>query len=378
MAAKSKILLVDDRKENLVALERMLEDALEEEADIDAHILTASSGQEALKSALRHEFALIILDVQMPNMDGFELAELLRGKKATQHVPIIFLSAVYSSAYSVMKGYKTGAVDFLEKPLISQILINKVKTFVQLDQQKRMLLEAEAQLIQSAKMAALGEMAAGIAHELNQPLQSISMCAELINMQIEKGVYEDVSQNAQHILAQIKRAASITNYLRTYSEKNRRTDFQLIDLGEVIAQTLVLQRKQLQLDSIELQMELADDLPRIQGNAILIEQVLTNLLINAKDAVRECSVKKILLRSFQYQDYVVVEMEDNGEGIAVDILDKIFDPFFTTKVVGEGTGLGLSKSQSIIISHLGQLTVRNGDDCGAIFRISIPAAVEGS
>jgi len=137
MTGKSKILIVDDKEANLFGMKQTLKEVDQDGLPIE--IITAISGNEALKIALHHDFALIILDVQMPVMDGYELAKLLRGKKETQKIPIMFISAVYTTAYSVFKGYKTGAVDFLTKPVDSQIIVNKVKTFVELDQQKKEL-----------------------------------------------------------------------------------------------------------------------------------------------------------------------------------------------------------------------------------------------
>jgi PAS domain S-box-containing protein len=133
---KSKILIVDDKEENLLAIKQTL---LEEIEDPQIEIYTSTTGLEALKVTLHNDFALIILDVEMPEMDGFELAEFLRGKKKTQSIPLMFISAVYSSHYTVMKGYATGAVDFLTKPIDSRVFVNKIKTFIQMDQQKKEL-----------------------------------------------------------------------------------------------------------------------------------------------------------------------------------------------------------------------------------------------
>jgi len=137
MNEKSKILIVDDKEENLLGMKQILKDVGQDGLPIE--IITVTSGNEALKIALHHNFALIILDVQMPEMDGYELAQLLRGKKETQKVPIIFLTAQYSTLHSVFKGYKTGAVDFLTKPVDPKIIVSKIKIFVQLDQQKKEL-----------------------------------------------------------------------------------------------------------------------------------------------------------------------------------------------------------------------------------------------
>ena len=129
-----KILIVDDKKENLFTLEKIL-------ADTKAEIIRASNGNDALKASLNHDFALAILDVHMPEMDGYELAELLRGEKKTRHMPIIFLSAVYSDDYHVFRGYEAGAVDYITKPFNPKIFLNKVNAFLQLDRQKMELLQ---------------------------------------------------------------------------------------------------------------------------------------------------------------------------------------------------------------------------------------------
>lgn len=134
MSERQKVLIVDDKKENLIALEKVLQ-------DINVDIIKADCGNEALKASLNHDFALAILDVQMPEMDGYELAEYLRSEEKTKHLPMIFLSAVYSDDYHVFKGYEAGAVDFVTKPYNPFYLISKVKIFLQLDQQKKELLE---------------------------------------------------------------------------------------------------------------------------------------------------------------------------------------------------------------------------------------------
>ncbi len=134
MSDKQQILIVDDKKKNLYALEKVLHEA-------DAEIIKANSGNDALKAALNHEFALAILDVQMPGMDGYELAEFLRSNKKTKHLPIIFLSAVYSDEAHVFKGYEAGAVDFITKPFNPKILLNKVSIFLQLNAQRIELLQ---------------------------------------------------------------------------------------------------------------------------------------------------------------------------------------------------------------------------------------------
>ncbi len=134
MAGKSTILIVDDQPANLLALEALLE-------DLDLRIITATSGNQALSLMLEHDFALVLLDVQMPDMDGFEAATLMRGRKETRHVPIIFVTALNRGKKHIFKGYEAGAVDYLAKPIDSEILKSKVRIFLELDRQKKLLEE---------------------------------------------------------------------------------------------------------------------------------------------------------------------------------------------------------------------------------------------
>jgi len=388
MTGRSKILIVDDRKENLFALKQTLN-------EVDVDIITATSGQESLKSTLHHDFALIILDVQMPEMDGYELAELLRGKKETQKIPIIFLSAVHTSSFSLFKGYRTGAVDFLTKPVEPQIIVNKVKSFVSLDQQKHelkaaydKLQTAQSQLIQSSKMSALGEMATGAAHELNQPLQIISISAETIRMRTDKRTltdkdWEKIELRLDTIQQMVERASGITNHLRNFGTEERKTHYRAVNIRSAIDQSFLLLRAEFHSLAIEIVIQesdsentsetpLSESSLQVYGNAFQIGQVLGNLLLNARDALKDAPVKKVTIRSFQKDNHAVIEVEDTGKGIDPEDLDKIFNPFFTTKKTGVGIGLGLSVSHTIIQNHQGKLSVSSTEGSGTTFHITIP------
>jgi two-component system cell cycle response regulator len=187
--APPKILIVDDRIENLVALEKTL-------ADLDAEMIRAMSGEEALASLLEHSVALILLDVQMPDMDGFEAAALIRSNDDTRHIPIIFVTAISKDQKHVFSGYASGAVDYLFKPLDPNILKSKVSVFLELDRQKaviartneqlkaanRRILEQQKAAIKQERLKVLLQLAGATAHELNQPLMSLLGNIDLIRM----------------------------------------------------------------------------------------------------------------------------------------------------------------------------------------------------
>lgn len=196
MTLKTKILIVDDRPENLMSLEDLL-------AMPDLSILTADSGNSALSMILEHDFALVLMDVQMPGMDGFETAELIRKTKRSRHVPIIFITAIGREEPHMAKAYEAGAVDFLYKPINPQILTSKVRIFVELYRQRqelektgfelrqkieeledasRMITEQQAEMVKKERLNALLQMAGTTAHELNQPLMGLLGNIELLEM----------------------------------------------------------------------------------------------------------------------------------------------------------------------------------------------------
>ncbi len=184
-----KILIVDDRIENLVALEKTL-------ADLDAEVIRAKSGEEALAALLEHVVALILMDVQMPEMDGFETAALIRSNEDTRHIPIIFVTAISKDQKHVFSGYASGAVDYLFKPLDPDILISKVAVFLELDRQKsivartnqelkaanRKIIEHQKSRVKEERLKVLLQMAGATAHELNQPLMSLFGNIDLLRM----------------------------------------------------------------------------------------------------------------------------------------------------------------------------------------------------
>jgi len=236
------------------------------------------------------------------------------------------------------------------------------------------LKQAQGHLIQSTKLASLGEMATGIAHELNNPLGIISMSAEMSLLEIKEAHYDKLNDYLKQIMAQTKRASAIIDHLKLFGRDVSQMDYRKYNLNEVIENALVFFKKDFEVKEIEYVQQLSADLLLAYGNPIQIEQVFVNLLNNARDALKGRKEKTVTVRSFVEKEMCVVELDDTGKGILEKDLPKIFDPFFTSKEVGEGTGLGLSISYGIIKEHKGNMAVESLVEQGTKIIIKLPKA----
>jgi C4-dicarboxylate-specific signal transduction histidine kinase len=239
--------------------------------------------------------------------------------------------------------------------------------------------DSAAKIIQASKLATLGEMSTSVAHELNQPLNVIRMAAGNSRRKISKGTAntEYLNNKLERIEEQTARAAAIIDHMRMFG-REAREEAEPIDPRNVVTSTLNLIGEQLRLAEIEIVTELAEDCPLILGHAIQLEQVLLNLLTNARDAIAESDRDgKITLRVFSDDEGVQISVGDTGGGIPDEALSRIFEPFYTTKEVGKGTGLGLSVGYGIIRDMNGSLFAENVDR-GALFTIAVPIAGRAS
>lgn len=246
-------------------------------------------------------------------------------------------------------------------------------------------LETENQLIQAGKMATLGEMSAGVAHELNQPLTVIGSGSGFLRKQVRRNRELDpelVLEVAEEISGQVERATKIINHLREFGRKNE-VDRVLVEISRPILGVFHLLGRQLEVHDIEIRLDMAAELPFIWAEPNRLEQVFINLIINARDAIEsrledEPGGPPGLIEVAAYPDgeSVVAEVRDNGTGVAVETLNRIFEPFFTTKQVGRGAGLGLSISYGIVRDYEGTIEVESNEDRGTTFRLTFPAAGE--
>ncbi|HYD79533.1 MAG TPA: response regulator [Paucimonas sp.] len=449
---KIPILLVDDRPANVIALELILNDPAYE-------IVKAYSGNEALRLVLKQDFALVLLDVQMPDMNGYETAELMRANPKTRHLPIIFVTAGMSEPLHVFKGYETGAVDYLVKPLEPQLLRSKVKVLCELfvqrqqlelherdlealvqvrtealresegelkryrehleqlvEQRTKQLLEANAQLqesnrklqeahdhlLQSEKMASIGQLAAGVAHEINNPIgfvnsnlsslddyvRGLLRVIEAYESQEDLAAYspeqlrriEAVKEEAEldfirndvfKLLVEsregMQRVKRIVHDLKNFSQLGA-PEWQLADLHSSLDSALNLVSNEIKSKAKVIKKYGA--LPPVVCLPLELSQVFAAMLVNAAQAIP--AFGEIRIRTGMEGDQGWIEFSDTGCGIPPENLKRIFDPFFTTRPVGQGIGLGLSLAYSIVQKHGGRIDVDSLFGGGTTFRIWLP------
>lgn len=231
---------------------------------------------------------------------------------------------------------------------------------------------SQSQLVQSAKLASVGEMIAAVVHEINNPLGVINMAADVSLILHEQGKYDLIEEHLRAIKVQTKRASVIVNHLLEFCRDAGLEKQEDVDINEVINKSFIFFSKDLSNKNIKVIHELSEDLPLVNGNVIELEQVFINLFSNAENALRSSSEKQLTVRSFHRGCFVIVEVEDTGCGIPFNVKSKIFDSFFTTKEKGEGTGLGLSISYKIIQNHKGTIGVESEEGKGTKFIIQIP------
>ena len=343
---RPRVLLVDDDERNLLAVATVLEDLGE--------VVLARSGEEALRHLLKGEFAVILLDVYMPGMDGYETAQIIRTRDQTKGIPIVFLSAVNKEAEHLMRGYSMGAVDYVFKPVDPVILRSKVSVFVDLfaktKEIERKAAEQrflESKLVQSQKMDAIGKLTGGIAHDFNNLLAAVIGGLGLLEKKAQLG--EDETK----ILTMTKRAAEqgsdLVRRLLAFARKQTLEPkaVEIEDLRRTVSDLLTHTLGGL----VQLDWTISEDVPAAFADQAQLELALVNLIINARDAMPDggtVAVSTALLRAAEGDisglaagDYVSLCVTDKGMGIAPEHLEMVLEPFFTTKDIGKGSGLGL-------------------------------------
>jgi two-component system, sensor histidine kinase and response regulator len=352
METKVKCLIVDDLEENLLAMSALLR------AD-DVEVLQANSGTQALELLLANEVALALLDVQMPEMDGFELAELMRGSERTRDVPIIFITAGSRDQHRLFKGYETGAVDFLYKPIDPWILRNKAEVFFQLHRQRQQIAHELAERTETLR---LNEMfMAVLGHDLRNPLGAILMHAHLLQRQSAE---ESTRETAGQILASGKRMRRLITDLLDLARSRFGGGIPIqpeeLDLGDIVRR--VVRECRASFDGRDIDVASRGDL-RGEWDAERVSQVLSNLLSNALRHGRQDEPVAIDVDGTD-ADRVVFTVR-NGGRLPPELIPSLFDPFRGaghSTDSSPGLGLGLFIVREILRAHGGNVEASGSDD----------------
>ncbi|WP_066717067.1 hybrid sensor histidine kinase/response regulator [Sphingomonas pituitosa] len=367
-----KFLLVDDLDENLLALEALLRrDGLE--------CLKARSGEEALELLLVHDVALALLDVQMPGMDGFELAEFLRANERTRHIPIIFLTAGSADAQRRFRGYETGAVDFLQKPVDAAILRSKSNVFFDLYEQRRQITaqrDALKQMTQSLQLADRRKNAflGMVGHELRNPIMALGAGLHLLNRNRTGEAAEQVrGQMGRQIDHMTRLIEDLLDVARIDQGKIvLRAD--RIDLADAVALAVEISRPQIEAREHRLTIELPQPPVWLYADAARIAQVVSNLLANAAKYTLPGGAIRLVARREGAQ--VAIEVSDTGVGIPPEMQARVFDLFAQVERGGEqpdGLGIGLALVRQLVTLHAGTIALKESVvGQGSTFLVRLP------
>ncbi len=261
------------------------------------------------------------------------------------------------------------------------IMSDLKETTEEVQQREQELREKQEQLVQAGKLATLGELTTGVAHELNNPLNNIGLfignAIDLIELDMADTDSERILLELHSAIQQVRKATEIISHLRTFG-RAASVSHEPVDITQVIRRAISLMQEQLRLRQIEVQLHFPEDGIVVIGNAIQLEQVFINLLTNARDAMTDVAHKAISIECAACTDSVDIRFRDTGPGIQAGLEQRIFDPFFTTKEVGTGTGLGLSITYGIIQEHQGTIMVQNHENGGALFLIQLPLNLDKS
>lgn len=384
---KSKILVVDDDPLNIL----IVKDVLSNIHDLEI----AMSGAEALKKMDISVPDIVLLDIMMPNMDGYEVARKIRQKFVGQHIKIIFVSAKINLR-DRLEGYESGADDYITKPYDDGELLAKIRLFIKLKQTQDNLVESKKhleilnntleekvrirteQLLEAEKLSSIGKYAAGIVHNLNNPLAAVIGYSQLLQISPKIKEFSDIQNYIKKILHSSDLMKEIISSILIKGKAENSLIEKEIDLNEVLhVQIDILKANSFFSKSVELKLDFGQ-IPKIMGIYIHFSQSLGNIINNAVEAMYDSPEKLLTISTRYVETKIIIEIKDTGCGIPKANLEKIYDPFFTTKVLNtsaerpSGTGLGMASSKQMLEAYQGEIQIESELNVGTLFRILLP------
>lgn len=387
--AKPKILIVDDKPKNLFALDKLLQ-------ELDVDVFQALSGFEALNLTLEHDFCVAMVDIQMPEMDGYELVELLRSNEGTVNLPIIFISAIFSDEYHHRKGYEAGAVDFMSKPFVPEILLSKVKIFIDLYQQRQALEEEvkqrrqaeaalhEVNLALSGLNADKDKLFSIISHDLRSPFNVLLGNAQLLIERYDKLSQHDIQDMTRSIYSGARAVYSLLDNLLMWAQLQQRGGIkwspELIELRELVDETLAVLVQTANHKEIELNNTIPADF-RVQADRHMLQTVIRNLTGNALKFTPRGG--RVTLGGHEngvngQPHFVHISVQDTGVGMEKADADKLFRIDICRSTAGtekeKGSGLGLIICKEMVEQNGGKIWVKSKPGKGTKVEFTVPSA----
>ncbi len=383
MHDKANILLVDDHLANLIALEAMLK-------SLDQNLVRASSGEEALLRLLEQDFAVILLDVQMADMDGFETAHMIKQRERNQYTPIIFITAIYHEEHYISQGYLSGAVDYLQKPIVPEVLRAKVSVFVDLYHKteafKQQAIELErvnqafAQKLTEVHVLnrqlealnrELESFSYSVSHDLRAPLRSMKGFSQALLQGYETLLDEKGQDFLYRIVNSCDHMSELIEDLLQLSRVTRgQINMQWINLSEIVQNVV----KELQVANPDHNVHISiEDNLTVQADPRLMKIVFTNLLNNAWKFTRETPAAEVEIGRSWQDNRPIFYVRDNGAGFDMAFGHQLFQPFQRLHTEGEfeGNGIGLATAQRIIHRHGGEIWADGSVGKGASFYFTL-------
>lgn len=373
-----RILIVDDNKDNVELMYQILED--------DYSLGIAYSGKECIEKAISEQPNLILLDVNMPNMDGYETMQGLQQQEQTRDIPVIFASAYYKESAMIVKGLEQGAFDYLTKPIDADILLAKVGVVKRIKQAEDEIRQQKNKLeVSNKKLEAADELKsiflASMSHELRTPLNSIIGFTGLLLMEVVGGINEGqkeqlerVKRNGNHLLDLINDVLDISKIEAGKIDLSI-SEFDIVKLLAEITKSIA---PEVNAKGLEFQINMPDNAVMIRNDRRRVQQIIANFLSNALKFTAQGSINVTLLTEITREITVVVE--DTGVGIKQDDLDRLFEPFqqinkdFSKSYKGTGLGLYLSKQLSSVIG--GEILFESHYGQGSQFSMVLPVSIE--
>jgi len=365
----AKMLLVDDKPENLVALEAALK-------PLGQELVTAQSGEEALRCLLETEFAVILLDVQMPGMDGFETAARIKERERSRHIPIIFLTAISRELHQQLRGYEVGAVDYIAKPFDPWVLRSKVAVFVDL-YDKTQRVQAQAELLARSN-AELEQFAEVVSHDLRNPLVSVVGYLQMLAEGSTGDLIGETKDFVERALRAAESMGSLIDDLLSYALAGKAVGtIQATDAGQAVERAVSNLHGDIEAANARVR---TGDLPVVRADSSQLTRLFQNLIGNSVKYRCAERALEVDIGAERRDDHWLFSVTDNGAGVVSDEAGSVFTMFYrgSSSEGRPGTGIGLAICKKVIEAHGGRIWAEPRDDGGTVVRFTLPAKDGGA